>query len=145
MILMSGMDDDYRAVMAAENLNFVATEWDRPEEKMKCYKWLKKFMLAGCPKTVWRKGAYHWLYRHLFGHIAHYDMYGFWGTWFERERDCHKWADSVANRACYGDPEYTWSDVEVAIRNWLLDGNLERVHSAIKHRFVADTQTKGDE
>ena len=138
MILGNGWGDSREAMAAAQHLSFVATKWDGPEEKMKCYNWLKKFMLAGCPKKMWRKGAYNWLYLHLFGHIAHYNMYGFWETWFEREHTCHKWVDDIARRDCYGDPTWTWSDVEVAIKNWLKNGNLERVHAAIRGQFLKE-------
>lgn len=137
MILMPGQDD-WRAARAAKDGSFLATAHHLPGDKRKCFDWLKKFMLAGCPQKMWRKGAYKWLYLHLFGHIAHYDMYGFWAVWFDKERDAHRWVDNIATRACYGDPEFTWSDVEVAIKNWLNDGHLELVHHAIRQRFQAD-------
>lgn len=61
-------------------------------------------------------------YRRLsmcFGHIAHYDRNGFYDTWFsskERQKDfiahCLSWE-------CYGDPAYTFSDVEKYLIGWL--------------------------
>jgi len=129
-------NDSWEAVRAVEAGRFVATEWDSVYEKRTFFSWLKRFMLNGCPKKMWSKKAYRHLNLHLFGHIAHYNQEGFWQTWFEKERSCHKWVDNIAERACYGSPTCTWSDVEVAIKNWLNEGqNRLMVHAAIEHRF----------
>ena len=133
MIIMRGGTNDHQATLAAERGEFVPTEYATAAQKKKCFNWLKRFMLAGCPKSMWRKETYNWLYKHLFGHIAHYNMDGFWYEWFERKKTCIEWVAGIMERSCYGSPTHTWSDVEVAIQNWLKEeGNLERVCIAIQ-------------
>lgn len=54
----------------------------------------------------------------MFGHIAHYDRNGFYDEWFREGRA--DWTEYILDRgAWFGDPEYTWSDVENAFVEWL--------------------------
>lgn len=144
MITMVGGYDQHQAVQAAESGKFIATEWATPLVKADCLLWLQAFMGNGCGKSMWHKKAYRNLSQHLFGHIAHYNMDGFWHTWFEKETQCHIWVDNIAERTVYGDPAWTWSDVEAAIKIWLAadyvlpyrrTDNLTFVHLQIEDRF----------
>src|SRR5208337_1909832 len=54
-----------------------------------------------------------------YGHIAHYSRDGFYGTFFEREADKLAFLDQTLSWPCYGDPTWTWSDVERAIQTRL--------------------------
>lgn len=108
---------------------FTATKWDTAEDKAKAANALASFVERGMPERGWRKGIYHTLYQHLFGHIAHYDMYGFFSTWFSTPEQRAEWAEYVANGGMYGrhgvgDPAFTWSDVEVAFAAWMDSSGL---------------------
>ena len=149
MITMVGGYDQHQAVQAAKNLLFVPTEWATAGDKGDCLLWLQAFMGTGCSKSLWHKNGYRYLSQHLFGHIAHYDIHGFWHTWFENEITCHTWVDNIAERTVYGDPAWTWSDVEAAIKIWLaadyvlpyrLTHNLTFVHLQIEDRFERETR-----
>ncbi len=61
-------------------------------------------------KTFYRKLS------QTFGHIAHYDQTGFYQTWFEEDATKLSFLKHTLNHPCYGDPEYTYSDVERALQ-----------------------------
>ena len=63
-----------------------------------------------------------WFYTRLsmcFHHIAHYNQYGFYTTWFEEEEDRQEFIERIKNMSIYGDPEYTYSDVEKVLQDWV--------------------------
>ena len=51
-----------------------------------------------------------------FGHIAHYNQGGFWAEWFVEAFDQVRFIEHLLRWPCYGDPEFTFSDVERALR-----------------------------
>jgi hypothetical protein len=101
-----------------ETLSFTATKFDSAEEKAKVLTALKKFIKAGTPEERFTKKLYHHLSLH-FSHIAHTNEIGFFDTWFstpyKRLAFLKKHRDSII----YGDPAYTWSDVQKALQEWL--------------------------
>lgn len=103
---------------------FTATKFDTAAEKAKRANELAVFVQAGMPESRFTKiGVYHTLYQHLFGHIAHYDQWGFFGTWFSTPEQRAEWIEYALRGgmmgAFYGDPAYTWVDVERAFVEWL--------------------------
>ena len=109
---------------------FTATEFDTAADKAKAANDLASFVKRGMPESGWRKGIYHTLYQHLFGHIAHYDQFGFYGEWFSTPEQRAEWIEYVLGGGMfgrgnfYGDPRYTWVDVERAFTEWLEDSGL---------------------
>lgn len=109
---------------------FTATQWDSAEAKAKAANDLASFVERGMPEKGWRKGIYHTLYQHLFSHIAHYDQFGFFDTWFRTAEQRAEWAEYVLRGGAFGyagrsgDPAFTWSDVEAAFIEWFRDSGL---------------------
>src|SRR5688572_3102296 len=70
------------------------------------------------------------LYRRLsntFGHIAHFNRLGYWETFFMTTAGKMRFLEIVLSYPCYGDPAWTYSDVERALQNWLaVDGTLAK-------------------
>src|ERR1039458_3569786 len=51
-----------------------------------------------------------------FLHIAHYDAVGFYATWFTSDADRLQFLQHTLSCPCWGDPEFTFCDVERAIQ-----------------------------
>jgi hypothetical protein len=58
-----------------------------------------------------------------FGHIAHCDRGTFYETWFRRDQDRLRFLEKTLKWPCWGDPEYTFSDVESAIQQEVRERN----------------------
>ena len=69
-------------------------------------------------------------YRRLsntFGHIAHFNRGGFWSEFFTTTADKVRFLEMTFQWPCFGDPAWTYSDVERALQAWLqADGTLAR-------------------
>ena len=83
-----------------------------------------------------------------FGHIAHVDRPTFYETWFTSDHDRLRFLEKTLKWPCWGDPEYTFSDVERAIqqevrkRNYLARYQL-RVAEAERAQRDGDAQAFG--
>lgn len=101
---------------------FKPTKWEEAEKKSTFAIGLVRFIESGCNRNLFHKA----LYRRLsmcFGHIAHYNQYGFFEEWFSDAHAIDRWKNHVKTWTIYGDPEYTYSDVERALQayareNW---------------------------
>ena len=59
--------------------------------------------------------------------IAHYNRGGFWDTFFTSTADKVRFLRITVQYPCYGDPAWTFSDVEQAVQAWLkAEGTLEQ-------------------
>lgn len=97
---------------------FTTTKWDDAEQKAKFANQFFRFVRSGYKFTVFPK----WFYNRLsmtFGHIAHYNRCGFFEEFFVTAEGLQRFADITRQWPCYGDPEYTYSDVERAIQKEL--------------------------
>lgn len=90
---------------------FTATQFHTVADKEKFVKHFLRFIKSGYNYNLFHK----WFYKQLsfmFGHIAHYNKAGFYDVWFSSpERQAH-FLENVRTWGCYGDPAYTYSDVE---------------------------------
>lgn len=97
---------------------FKASKFSSAADKAKFANHFIHFMGKGYPRSLFPK----WFYTRLsmcFGHIAHYHQEGFYSEFFTTElRQCN-FIRITMNYPCYGDPEYTYSDVEKAIQEYL--------------------------
>jgi hypothetical protein len=97
---------------------YTATQWNTAADKEKFVKQFKAFVTKDFPETAFNKQFYNRMSM-MRGHIAHYNQAGFYATWFdtsERRADfLRHWTVGVI----YGDPAYTWSDVEKVLQAWL--------------------------
>ena len=97
---------------------FVPTQWNTAEDKAKFANHLLRFIESGYNENLF----YKWFYRRLsncFMHIAHYDKYGFYHVWFSDEKKQVAFIKNILSFPCYGDPTWTYSDVEKAIQRYL--------------------------
>lgn len=102
-----------------KSITFWPTKWESVEQKTKFFRHFKKFMMSGCKPTLF----YKWFYNRLhmtFGHMAHYDQNGFYEVWFSDSSAIQSFINHCLAYPCYGDPEYTYSDVEEALQDWLV-------------------------
>ena len=97
---------------------FKATEFSTVEDKQKFAKHFQRFVTGGFKRTVFPK----WFYTRLsgcFGMIAHYNLRGFYDTYFETLDGKHEFIQECLAWPCYGSPEFTYSDVERHLQGWL--------------------------
>ena len=50
-----------------------------------------------------------------FGMIAHYDVHGFWAEYFTSTADKLRFLEELTAHPCWGDPAFTFSDLERAV------------------------------
>jgi hypothetical protein len=97
---------------------FCGTPWSSPEEKAKFANDLAALVRSGFNRNRFHKGLYNRLST-TFGHIAHYNIEGFYGEWFETPARQLAWVQNALRYPCYGDPGFTYSDAERQFQNWL--------------------------
>ena len=82
-------------------LHFIDSEWKRPLFTKRFYERLSN----------------------MFGHIAHYDLPTFYDTWFTSDADRLRFLRHALDWPCWGDPEFTFRDVEPTIQREILSRN----------------------
>ena len=104
-------------------MTYTPTKSSTAEDKKKFVQHFKRFVDSGYKRTLF----YKWFYIRLsicFGFIAHYNIHGFYGTFFEDKRDIARFEKIIMNGHAYmggifGDPTCTWSDVEKDLMEWM--------------------------
>jgi hypothetical protein len=99
-------------------MNYTATKFDTAENKGKFEKQFKRFVERGFSQTLFTKSFYQRI-SNMRGHIAHYDRSGFWNAQFSTPECRADFLRHWTNSPIYGNPEYTWSDVECVLAAWL--------------------------
>ena len=94
--------------------DFVPTQWDSAEQKAKFANALLTFIVQGFPRSKFHEGFYRRL-SNTFGHIACYNRDGFYECFFLTAGDKLAFLEQCATWPCYGDPTFTYSDVERAV------------------------------
>lgn len=110
-----------KKLFAAEQ--FTPTKWDTAAQKAKFANHFVRFVEGGFKPTLF----YDWFYKRLsncFGHIAHYNRGGFYGTWFKTLPGRRDFLVNATKFPCYGDPTFTYSDVERALAAWIKQAGL---------------------
>ena len=108
------------AFTAAE---FTATQWDSADDKAKFANALMKFIANEFPRPNFTKSLYRRL-SNTFGHIANYNIDGFYGVFFERDADKVAFLEQTLSWPHFGDPTFTFSDVERAVKRRLRAANV---------------------
>jgi len=105
--------------------DFTPTEWAAAEEKAKIANKMTRFILCGFQQGSFTKAMYQRL-SNMFGHIAHYNINGFYDKWFSDIEACRDWAEHITGSwlSGMGDPRFTWSDVEKALIQWVKDNQI---------------------
>ena len=97
---------------------FTATKWEDAAQKAKFANQFVAFVLSGFSPTKFPQ----WFYVRLsmcFMHIAHYNRWGFYNTFFTTYDGMGEFIKQTGDFPCYGDPAYTYSDVERALQEWI--------------------------
>jgi hypothetical protein len=103
--------------MALQNFSateFTPTEWNAADQKPKFANGLMVFILSGFPEKKFPQALYDRL-NHRFGFIAHYNKWGFWEEYFTKSSDKLRFLRMIVESPAYGQPEYTYCDVERAV------------------------------
>ena len=107
--------------------HFTATPWNTAEDKAGMANKLTKFILNGFQPDAFTKELYKRL-SSMFGHIAEYNLHGFYTVWFADDEACVRWVQNALRGGVLGfvvgDPAWTWSDVEKALQGWLADNQI---------------------
>lgn len=118
------------------NDKFMPTQWDSEEQKRKFADQFIAFVGSDFSKSKFPK----WFYDRLngtFGHIAHYNQHGFFETFFLDTAGKIRFIEMTLRHGCYGDPAWTYSDVERAIQREVRKlGVLE----TYQHRLASETE-----
>jgi hypothetical protein len=140
---------------------FVPTKFSTAQDKADFGNAFLHFIESEWARTAFSKSFYNRISM-CFSHIAHYDAAGFYATWFTSDADRLRFLRHTLAWPCWGDPEYTFCDVERAIqqeirkRNYLARYELraaEAVRSGemetlkrleAKYRTVASHQPDAD-
>lgn len=95
--------------------DFVSSVQYSGEDKAKFANHFLRFMRSDFKRTLFPK----WFYTRLsmtFGHIAHYNLAGFYDTFFETTEGKLRFLQECSAWPCYGDAEWTYSDVEKTLQ-----------------------------
>lgn len=108
---------------------FTATQFSTTEDKAKFANHFVRFVESDFKDTLF----YDWFYRRLsmsFGHIAHYNRGGFYGVWFSTTENKVHFLERTLKSGKYGDPAYTYSDVEKVLAAWVEESGLFEKYQA---------------
>ncbi|HTF61827.1 MAG TPA: hypothetical protein VK638_03845 [Edaphobacter sp.] len=94
--------------------DFTPSKFSTAEQKAIFGNQLLAFVAAGFPEKKFTNALYERL-SNCFGFIAHMNRNGFFETFFTCIADKLRFIQALANAPRYGDPAYTFSDVERAI------------------------------
>jgi hypothetical protein len=114
---------------------FVPTKFSTTQDKADFGNTFLHFIEYEWARTSFSKSFYNRLSM-CFSHIAHYDAAGFYETWFTSDADRLSFLRHTLVWPCWGDPEYTFCDVERAIqqeirkRNYLARYELRAAEAA---------------
>ncbi len=102
---------------------FTPTQWDTAEDKLSFAKQFVRFVESDFAAQYFTDRFYRRL-SNTFGNIAHYDRGGFWSKFFTSTADKIRFLEQTLAYPCYGDPAWTYSDVERALQEWLSNSGL---------------------
>jgi hypothetical protein len=122
-----------------EAADFTATKFNTAEEKAKFGNHLLRFIAEDYPRALWTKAFYNRLSM-IFSNIAHHDSNGFWETWFTTTTDQIQFVQNIVRHSCWGDPAFTYSDVEKVVRSRVKHSSI----IAWKQRILAEERKKKD-
>jgi hypothetical protein len=111
---------------------FVPTKFSTAQDKADFGNTFLHFIESEWARTAFSKSFYNRLSM-CFSHKAHYDAAGFYATWFTTDADRLRFLRHTLAWPCWGDPEFTFCDVERAIqqeirkRNYLARYELRAV------------------
>ena len=106
-----------------EPRQFTATQWDSAEAKASFANALMTFIANEFPRQRFTNSLYQRL-GNTFGHVAHYNIDGYYSVFFERDADKIVFLDQTLRWPSFGDPTCTFCDVERAVQRRLKAANV---------------------
>jgi hypothetical protein len=106
---------------------FVPTKFSTAQDKADFGNTFLHFIESEWARTAFSKSFYNRLSM-CFSHISHYDAAGFYATWFASDADRLQFLCHTLAWPCWGDPEYTFCDVERAIQQEIQKRNYLARH-----------------
>lgn len=122
-----------------EAAQFTPTKWSTAHDKAVFANRLTKFVMDGCPMNQFTEALYSRL-SSCFGHIAEYDRSGFAEKWFSTAERRLSFLEHAMRAPCYGDPNWTYSDVEVAIQS-----HLRQTNQLLRYQLTAAEHVRASE
>ena len=105
---------------------FTPTKWETAKDKAAFANRFVRFVQSDFAAKHFTDKFYRRL-SNCFGNIAHYNRSGFWSEFFTTTADKVRFLEMTFQYPCFGDPAWTYSDVERALQAWLqADGTLAR-------------------
>ena len=101
---------------------FIPTKWSTAEEKARFGNAILHFIDSGFSRNLFTDRLYGRL-SNCFGHIAHYNSTQFYEEWFSSLSAQVRFLEHALRFPCYGDPEFTFSDVESEIQREVRNRN----------------------
>ena len=112
--------------MTFDPSQFTPTQWETAKDKAAFANRFVRFVQSDFAAKHFTEKFYRRL-SNTFSHIAHYNRGGFWETFFTTTADKVRFLEMTFQYPCFGDPAWTYSDVERALQAWLqADGTLAR-------------------
>jgi hypothetical protein len=100
--------------------DFTATKFSTSADKAEFRNTLLRFIESEWAPALFTKSLYNRLSM-CFSHIAHYNRTQFYEKWFSSLESRVRFLKHTLRFPCYGDPEYTFSDVERAIQREIVN------------------------
>ena len=101
---------------------FTATKFSTAADTAEFGQTLLRFIESEWAWALFTKSFYNRLSM-CFGHIAHYNRAQFYEEWFSSLDAQVRFLKHTLRFPCYGDPEYTFTDVERAIQRQIVNRN----------------------
>lgn len=116
---------------------FTPTKWDNAQTKANFARQFVKFVESDFDPGRFSQAFYRRLAL-TFGHIAHFNRQGFYDTFFTTTEGKARFLRMTLNHPCYGDPAFTYSDVERALQSWLREhGTLAKYEECLADEMEA--------
>jgi hypothetical protein len=123
--------------MTFQPTQFTATKWETAQDKARFASQFQRFVQSDFAAQHFTDRFYRRLSM-TFAHIAHYNRDGFWSEFFTTTADKVRFIEQTLQYPCYGDPAWTYSDVERALQAWLKDeGTLDRYRQKLAEETEA--------
>jgi hypothetical protein len=114
--------------------DFLPTKFSTSADKADFGNTFLHFIDTEWKQTLFTEKLYNRL-SNTFGHIAHYNRPTFYSTWFTCDADRLRFLEHALDWPCWGEPEFTFCDVERALqreirrRNYLAHHELKAAES----------------
>jgi hypothetical protein len=120
---------------------FKPTQWNTAQDKADFANQFVRFVEGGFSASEFAPDFYSRLSQ-TFGHIAHFDRGTFFKTFFTCSADKLKFLAQTVEHESFGDPAFTFCDVERALRDWVIESKMiDRVaQTAINARNRAERE-----